>query len=175
MSYEPLGSFPGRDRGVRCGLYQHNYRCGAIWKFTQFLQHDQPVVVSVASDGSVRGGFASCLALSKEPLLTLFEMYRLVSLQQLFVKKPSTAQSSSSSPDHEETAILTINRQLKTKGFAIITNELNQNAELDLHAIDATRIEDKIYGSQHNLIAFGGASGVVVVKATTFMDFEDYL
>jgi hypothetical protein len=65
------------------------YQYGGVWKLCTFLIDGQSVVLSVASDGTVRGGFTSCLSLMKAVAsVTTVELFHIKSIlkKEVFIE-----------------------------------------------------------------------------------------
>jgi hypothetical protein len=163
---------------MRFSLYQHSYKIGGNWQLCHFIQNEFSIILSASSDGTIRGGMAACLAFNKEASLSLLEFYQFIALKNQFVAKDHQVTSSSSSSNNidnmEETAVLTKRRKLKVENFSSVANEISQHSELAIHSIDHTMVEDSIYDSTTHILAFGGASGVIVVKPFTCLEFPSY-
>ena len=64
LTWNPLWGF-GLKYIFRKELYTHSDICGGLWAIDAFLSDANTVVLSAASDGSVRGGFVSAMTTSK--------------------------------------------------------------------------------------------------------------
>jgi hypothetical protein len=167
---------------MRFSLYQHSFKIGGNWQLCHFVQNEFSIILSASSDGTIRGGMAACLAFNKESSLSLLEFYQFIALKNQFVPKnnqittssTSTSSSTNNIDGWEETAVLTTMRKLKVENFSSVANEINQHSELAIHSVDHTMVEDSIYDSTTHILAFGGASGVIVIKPFTCLEFPSY-
>ncbi len=172
VSYDSLGNFPTAK--TRVTLYSHVNRFGAAWK-VHSLKGDgtSPFLLSVSSDGSVRGGFAPNLVMPKIGTTpeVLIELFRVLDV--------TTVRENGGSGGSESAGMV-----LVSGGTDVFTPEnycvetFSEKNSVALHAIDSTLLyeasRDVIFkcGAQH-LVAFGGAAGIV--KVQTFNPLKQVL
>lgn len=180
VTYDSLGNFPTAK--TRVTLYSHVNRFGAAWK-VHSLKGDgaSPFLLSVSSDGSVRGGFAPNLVMPKVGATSemLIELFRALDVTTVRENDESCSSSSSNG-----SATVAAGKVLVSGATDVFTPEnygveaIGEKNSVALHAIDSTLLyeasRDVIFkcGAQH-LVAFGGAAGIV--KVQTFNPLKQML
>lgn len=76
VSFNPLWAGTLHGNLKRKELYSHPHKNGAIWALNSFIMDDQTILLSVSSDGTVRGGFVSTIATCKtnDEVMQLFRI-----------------------------------------------------------------------------------------------------
>jgi hypothetical protein len=148
-----------KDSIIRFYLYSHVHKFGGLWQTAAFVADDQTCIFSVASDGSVRGGFPSVFSFGKNtPTESLLELFRVLEVTNELTE------------EGVPTARVTVS--LSTDNFTdsySLESFVSQNS-VALHTIDSALVavgnkdDAQKQGSVH-VVAYGGAAGLVRIHS----------
>jgi hypothetical protein len=150
-----------KDAIIRFYLYSHVHKFGGLWQTAALVADGQTCIFSVASDGSVRGGFPSVFSFGKNaPTESLLELFRVLDVSN----EPAGEEGSSSQTEPVARVTVSLGTDVFTDSYSL-ESFVSQNS-LALHTIDSALVavgnKDDAHkqGSVH-VVAYGGAAGLV--------------
>lgn len=136
-------------------LYSHDNKYGAIWNFANVIYDEQSFILTVGSDGNVRGGFTSLLGLIKESGESLMNIFKIEGFASS--RESNTASFSSSSAP--QTSILNVTRKVVgIDNVAPTSDHWSLDNAIYLRSVDMKL--SKVDPDQM-FVAYGGDSGIV--------------
>jgi hypothetical protein len=166
VTWEPAWTF--QEVKARLSLYQHSSTNGAVWQTVNFPYFEQSLICSVSSDGSIRGGFVSALGVDKQALLSLLQFYKITEVNY------EEAISTSNEEGSKGMGIVVVQRKEKLDPtLPGKKTDIETDHSRAIHCIDHVMINDSLYDQKTNLLLFGGASGLLVMKVFNLLSFEE--
>jgi len=154
----------------RLSLYRHHHTYGGVWDIHTIRLAGESFIVTAASDGTIRCGFASSLiAWRSDQLLQLFSM--TASSSRVMAVIDDHYSSTSAAAVHRElrVTIQCVNSiQVLSTGLSSSIEAFTDSNRVALHCIDmvgvAPRSSNEVLRTTQ-LLAYGGAAGLLRVHS----------
>jgi len=119
-----------------------------MWDITHFIHDQQSMIFSAASDGTVRGGFPSCLATLKAPNEGLMEIFCIESVET-----------------KNDTTIIKINTKPTFQRFRQRAGAIQETNVKAITSIDNKAANSFLNGQpESTLMIYGGISGIIHIQ-----------
>lgn len=154
VNWESLWNIERLQYGrVRGQLYRHSLLQGSTYGLAHGICNDQSLVISCATDGSVRCGFTSLLGTLKTPTEALVEIFCIDNVEN----SPET----SSSTNINKTKIVSVSRKERLVNEKSIENKINDRFEKYLRSVDLFSFMRPNDEEEVHVFAYGGETGIV--------------
>lgn len=155
----------------RLSLYRHHHTYGGVWDIHTIRLAGESFIVTAASDGTIRCGFASSLiAWRSDQLLQLFSMTASSSRVMAVIDDHYSSTSAAAAVHRElRVTIQCVNSiQVLSTGLSSSIEAFTDSNRVALHCIDmvgvAPRSSNEVLRTTQ-LLAYGGAAGLLRVHS----------